>query len=74
MWKDSNDYHHLNPKIPNERTKLKDIAKKKIVTLHTIETRVFEFSINNGKILPKYPKYWDVNKDGLAEVFLRFEL
>jgi len=41
--------------------------------LHKIESRVFEFAIRKGVLLPKYPKYWDI-KDGMANVFLRFEL
>ncbi|MFC1899556.1 hypothetical protein ACFLXP_04415 [Chloroflexota bacterium] len=73
MWKDRNDYHHLNPEIPTERNKLQKIAKSKIVTLHKIESKVFEFAIKGGAILPKYLKYWDINKDGLINVFLRFE-
>ena len=72
IWKGRNNYHHLNPEIPTERNKLQDIAKSKIVTLHKIESEVFEFAIKDGAILPKYPKYWDI-KDGLINVFLRFE-
>ncbi len=72
IWKGRNDYHHLNPNIPIERSKLQDIAKSKIVALHNIESKVFEFSIKDGAVLPRYPKYWDI-KDGLINVFLRFE-
>lgn len=73
IWKGRNDYHHLNPNIPIERSKLQDIAKSKIVTLHKIESEVFHFTwTKEGAISPKYPKYWDI-KDGLLNVFLRFE-
>ncbi len=72
IWKDRNDYHHLNPTVPNERSKLQDIAKSKILTLHKIESKVFDFSIVDGAISPRYPKYWDI-KDGLLNAFLRFE-
>jgi len=34
IWKGRNDYHHLNPEILTERSKLQDIAKSKIPTLH----------------------------------------
>ena len=73
IWKGRNDYHHLNPEIPTERSKLQDIAKSKIVTLHKIESDVFHFTwTKEGAISPKYLKYWDI-KDGLLNVFLRFE-
>lgn len=72
IWKDRNDYHHLNPEIPTERSKLQDIAKSKIIALHKIESKVFEFTIEDGAILTRYPKYWDI-KDGRVNVFLRFE-
>jgi len=73
IWVGRNDYHHLSPRIPTERNKLQEIARSKIVTLHKIESIVFEFAIKDGAILPKYPKYWDINKDGLINAFLRFE-
>ena len=73
IWKGRNDYHHLNPKIPTERSELQDIAKSKIITLHKIESEVFDFSwTKDGAISPRYPKYWDI-KNGLLNVFLRFE-
>ena len=72
IWKGRNDYHHLNPEIPTERNKLMEIAKSKIVILHKIESKVFEFAIKDGAVLPKYPKYWDI-RDGHIDVFLRFE-
>ncbi len=73
IWKGRNDYHHLNPEIPIERNKLQDIAKSKILTLHKIESTVFEFVwTKDGAISPRYLKYWDM-KDGLLNVFLRFE-
>ncbi len=73
IWIGRDDYHHLNPGISTEKNKLQKIARGKIVTLHKVESVVFEFAIKDGAILPKYPKYWDINKDGLINVFLRFE-
>jgi hypothetical protein len=73
IWKDRNDYHHLNPEIPTERSKLQDIAKSKIVSLHKIESEVFNFTQTKaGTISPKYPNYWGI-KDGLPNIFLRIE-
>ena len=73
IWTGRHDYHHLNPRIPTERDKLHEIARSKIATLHKVESEVFGFDIKDGAILPKYPKYWDINKDGLMNAFLRFE-
>jgi len=73
IWKDRNNYHHLNPTIPTEKSKLQDIAKSKIIDLHTIESKVFEFNIVDGAISPRYPKYWDFNENGMLAVYLRFE-
>lgn len=74
IWKGRNDYHHLNPDIPTERSKLKDIAKSKLVTLHKIESKVFSFKwTKDGAISPGFPKYWDYNDNGTLNVYLRFE-
>jgi hypothetical protein len=74
IWKDRNNYHHLNPTVPTEESILHDIAKNKILTLHKIESSVFEFAwTKDGAISPRYPKYWDFNENGLLNVFLRIE-
>lgn len=73
IWKDRHNYHHLNPTIPTEKSRLQVIAKSKIITLHKIESKVFEFNVVNGAVSPKYPKYWDFDKDGMLNVYLRFE-
>jgi hypothetical protein len=73
IWKDRNDFHHLNPSIPTENNKLQEIAKNKLMILHNIESEVFQFAWGNGSIDPKYPKYWDFSKDGMLNVFLRIK-
>jgi hypothetical protein len=73
IWKDRDSYHHLNPSIPSEKGELQRIANNKIITLHEIESKVFEFTVMNGAISPKYPKYWDFDENGLLSVYLRFE-
>ena len=73
IWEDRNNYHHLNPTIPTEKSKLQDIAKSKIIALHKIESKVFEFNIVGGAVSPRYPKYWDFNENGMLNVYLRFE-
>ena len=73
IWKDRHDYHHLNPTIPTEKSKLQEIAKSKVVALHEIESKVFEFNTVDGAVSPKYPKYWNFNENGTLNVYLRFE-
>ena len=72
IWEGRHDYHHLNPNITVDRTKLQEIAKSKIISLHKIESVVFAFMIVDSAIKPKYPKYWDIS-NGRANAFLRFE-
>lgn len=73
IWKDRHDYHHLNPNIPTEKSKLQDIAKNKIAALHKIESTVFEFKFGDGSVSPQYPKFWDFNENGMLNVYLRIE-
>ncbi len=73
IWKGRHDFHHLNPTIPTEKSKLQDIAKSKIIVLHKIEAKVFEFNFESGGISPVYPKYWDFNEIGMLNVYFRFE-
>jgi len=72
IWEGRDDYHHLNPKVSTERTKLQTIAKSKMIALHNIESEVFAFQWVSGAIKPRYPKYWET-QNGLLNVFLRFE-
>lgn len=70
IWKNRDDYHHLNNSVENEKKKLEAISRSKIKLLAEIEKTIFAYSINNGKIIPKHPKYWDMGNDHM-EVFLR---
>lgn len=74
IWENRNDFHHLNPKVPTQKEKLREIAKDKIVALVEVESKVFAFDIVQGAISPKHPKYWTKPQNGLLNVFLRFEL
>ncbi len=73
IWEGRHDYHHLNPRVPTERTKLQAIAKGKIIALHSVESQVFAFEWVGGVVKPKYPKYWPKPHNGLFSAFLRFE-
>ena len=73
IWKNRDDYHHLNAEVPTDKEKLQDISKSKMVALGAVEAEVFEFELVGGAVKPKYPQYWPTNPDGLLEVFLRLE-
>lgn len=72
IWQRRNEYHHLNPQIEQDRQKIELLAKGKLSCLKQIEEELFAYSANNGKLMPKFPKYWD-QKDGKVPVFLRFD-
>ncbi|MBU0978218.1 hypothetical protein KKF92_00085 [Patescibacteria group bacterium] len=72
IWKRRDDYHHLNLQIEQDRQKLEILAKEKLACLKQIEEELFAFSTNNGKLVPKFPKYWD-QKDGKVPVYLRLD-
>jgi len=71
LWQNRDDYHHLNPQIETNLKELEKIAVEKILCLKKLEADIFAFSINDGKLIPKCPKYWTVNQDGTAQVMLR---
>ncbi len=72
IWEDRDDYHHLNPSIETDRRKLAALANEKARLLVKVEREVFHFEVKEGKLIPRYPKYWDINGDQ-AQVFLRLE-
>lgn len=72
IWQRRNDYHHLNPQVEQDRQKLEQLAKEKLSRLKQIEEVLFAYSANSGKLVPKFPKYWD-QKDGKVAVFLRLD-
>ena len=72
IWKSFRaDIHHMNPKI--EKIPFQKLAQQNLKYLSTIEREIFGYGINNGAIVPHQPKYWDINTDGIATVFLRLE-
>lgn len=71
LWQNRDDYHHLNPEIETNLKELEKIALEKLLYLKAIEAEIFQFSMNNGKLIPKNPKYWAINQDGTAQVILR---
>jgi len=64
-----NDVHHMNPKVAG--IPFKQLAKQNLQSLAVVEREIFAVNIEKGKLLPKQPKYWDVQTDGTVPVFLR---
>lgn len=72
IWKDRDDFHHLNPDVETDRQILEELAKEKTRLLAEVESEIFEFEIINGALQPKHPKYWKISGNQ-AQVFLRLE-
>jgi len=73
LWEKRDDYHHLNPSIETDRQKLEVLAFQKVSLLKEIESEIFKFSIVEGRLVPENKKYWNLQPDGTAKVFLRLE-
>jgi hypothetical protein len=71
IWRSfRNDVHHMNPKVSTVPFDI--LAKRNLVDLGIIEREIFAFSLSSdNRIAPAQPKYWDVQQDGKAEIFLR---
>ena len=74
VWENRNDYHHLNPDVPTQKEKLREIAKVKIVALLDVESKVFAFEWVGGAIRRTHPKYWLETDSGHLNSYLRIEL
>ena len=74
VWENRNDYHHLNPDVPTQKEKLREIAKDKIVALLDIESKVFAFEWVDGAIKRTHPEYWLETDSGHLNSYLRLEL
>ena len=64
-----NDIHHMNP--PVAKIDFPKLAKKNIHNLAVVEREIWATNFNDGKMIPIYPKYWDINSDGTVTVNLR---
>jgi hypothetical protein len=58
LWSERDNYHHLNEVIEIDRSRLESLALSKYRTLSQIEKWVFAYTVTNGCINPKHPKYW----------------
>ena len=62
-----NDVHHMNPKVAH--IDFPKLAKKNIQNLSIIEREVFEAYLDEkGRLVPKHPKYWDIQLDGKVPI------
>jgi len=57
IWKNRDDYRHLNPSVEKDLRKLEELARTKLKLLNKIESEIFAFSVNKGALVPKTPKY-----------------
>ncbi len=72
IWKSfRNDVHHMNSKVAMVPFTI--LAKRNIDDLAIIEREIFAYCVNNGKLSPVQPRYWDVQPDGTVPVFLRLD-
>ncbi len=70
IWRSfRNDVHHMNPKV--SQLDFQGLAKENIQRLALVENEVFGCEIQGSRLVPKYPRYWDVSEDGTVSVFLR---
>ena len=69
IWEGRNDYHHLNPNVETDRRRLEELARGKVCLLVEVESDVFNYTTDNGKMIPKHPKYWNA-KGNMVSAFL----
>ena len=70
IWRSfRNDVHHMNPTIAE--VPFAKLAKLNLQNLALIEKEILGVEFDNGRLVPKQPKYWDIQKDGTVPVFLR---
>lgn len=71
VWEGRHNYHHLNPGVPTEKDKLKEIAKGKIVALLDVESKVFAFEWGDGAIKQTHSEYWLETDSGHLDAYSR---
>ena len=75
VWKDRNEFHHLNPSVATERTALEQKALTNVHALAFVEAELFAYGLDRGALVPAHPEYWDSpSGTGTVEVFLRLDL
>lgn len=64
-----NDVHHMNQKVAS--IPFQQLAQRNLQVLAVVEQEVFAVDKKDGKLIPRQPKYWDVQEDGTVQAFLR---
>ena len=64
-----NDVHHMNPTVA--KINFPELGKKNIHNLAVVEREIWATNFKDGKMIPIYPKYWDINSDGTIPIYLR---
>ena len=68
---DRNTFHHLNEDVPTDYGELEQRAESCVRALLAIESELFAFSINEGRLVPTHPIYWPKTDSEHVDVFLR---
>src|SRR5262245_29765406 len=69
--KDRNDFHHLNSKVQQDYRKLEARAEECLSLVYIVESDLFAYDLNDGLLVPKYRKYWNIRSDGTVVVYVR---
>jgi hypothetical protein len=72
IWgNDRNTFHHLNQDVPTDHTELGRRAEECVQSLLAIESELFAYEINEGRLVPKNSIYWPKSDAEHVDVFLR---
>lgn len=72
IWgNDRNTFHHVNTDIPTDGAELERRAEECIHSLYEIESELFAYTSNEGRIIPKNDAYWPKVDQEHLQVFLR---
>lgn len=66
-----NDVHHFNPPVAS--INFESLARENLLRLAVIEKEIFEADVIDGKMSLHNSQYWDMNKDGTVNAFIRLE-
>ncbi len=69
-----NDFHHLNKEIPQDYSQLQLISKECVNALFKIETEIFAYTFEGGRIKPEKPEYWPRVDGDKISCFLRSKI
>lgn len=69
---DRNDFHHLNKEIEQDYRQLEARALECLNSLYVVESEVFAYEVEDGKIRPVQPKYWPSASENSLNVYVRF--